>query len=299
MSHPLDNTPSDEQADHPLGNEEPRQRHPFAQDPQKRKPDVPEKPKQMIRLPRRIEKPYATYTLLAINVVIFVIGLVSNSAWEWLVVNGVNIPYYTAHGQIYRLVTSMFLHGNLAHIAFNMLALLYLGRLLESLFGRTRFLLIYFLGGLGGSVLSTLLNEGGLGASGAVFALWGGELIYLYRNRELYGGWARQRMQQSLMLMGLNFAYGIFVNVNAQEGGTLIGNFAHLGGLIGGVLLTFMIGPRIHIPPQTPDVVNGIRIYNAEDTNDQPKGWLSWLALYVLGLVILMVAAGLIITSPI
>lgn len=298
MTHPTENPSSEESASHPLADAKPRQRHPSAQAPQPRQQAAPRKPSQLMRLPKRIEKPYATYTLMAINIVIFVIGLLSNDAWIWLINNGVNVPYLTTHGEPYRLVTSMFLHGSLAHIGFNMFALLYLGRLLESLFGRTRFLLIYFLGGLGGSVLGTLLNEGGLGASGAVFALWGAEVVYLYRNRELYGNWARQRMQQSLMLMGLNFAFGIFVNLNAEQGGVMIGNFAHLGGLLGGVILTFAIGPRINIPQQTPELVNGIRIYNAEDTNDQPKGWLSWLALYVLGLIILMIAAGLVITYP-
>ncbi|QPC82980.1 rhomboid family intramembrane serine protease [Phototrophicus methaneseepsis] len=297
MTHPTDNDP----AQHPLeaDAQHAHPRHPLDQAPVQRKaaPAQPrKKPEQLIRLPQRVKKPYATYVLLGLNIAIFVVGLLSAQANEWLLYHGVNIPYLTTHGEPWRLVTSMFLHANIMHIFFNGYALFYLGKLLEPLFGRTRFLLIYFLGGLGGSVLGTLMNEGGLGASGAVFALWAGELLYLYRNQGLYGEWGRQRMRQSMIFMGLNFAYGLFVNLTAEAGGTLIGNFAHLGGLIGGALLTYAIGPRIHIPPQTPTIINDIKVYDAEDQNASLTNWLPWLVAYGIGLLIIMVVAAQIIS---
>jgi hypothetical protein len=130
-----------------------------------------------------------------------------------------------------------------------------------------------------------------------VFALWAAELLYLYRNQELYGAWGKSRMQQSLLYMGLNFAFGIFVNLTAGPGDTRIGNFAHLGGLIGGAILTYTIGPRLHVPEQTPEVVEGIKIYEAEDRNANFNGWLPWLGIYVAGLVVLFFIAAQVIAS--
>ncbi|NUL15205.1 rhomboid family intramembrane serine protease, partial [Streptomyces lunaelactis] len=89
-----------------------------------------------------------------------------------------------AEGQWYRLLTSMFLHGSIMHIAFNMLSLWWIGGPLEAALGRARYLALYFVSGLAGSALTYLLaepNQASLGASGAIFGLFGATAVLMRR----------------------------------------------------------------------------------------------------------------------
>ncbi|MCA9915816.1 MAG: rhomboid family intramembrane serine protease, partial [Anaerolineae bacterium] len=137
---------------------------------------------------------------------------------------------------------------NEAHILFNSLALYYIGSNVERLFGHTRFALIYFLGGLAGSIAMLFAGVGGLGASGAVFAIWGAEVAFFYKHRALFGAVAQARLRSSLIFMGMNFFLGFAANAAADitnaENAIRIGNSAHLGGLIGGGLLAWLIQPH-------------------------------------------------------
>src|SRR5690606_30425031 len=109
-------------------------------------------------------------------------------------------------GQYHRLFTAMFLHAGLLHIFFNMYALYLFGSILEPLFGHLRFIIIYLLGGLTGSVLSVVLGDpnppfaqmvfagASVGASGAVFAIFGAEMVFIYRHRALLGERGRAQL---------------------------------------------------------------------------------------------------------
>ncbi len=122
-------------------------------------------------------RPYVTYALIAANVVMFgaqaaITGL-QQSLFLWPA--GV-----AAYDQYYRLLTSAFLHDGPAHILFNMWALWVIGPALERWLGRTRFIALYLLSALGGSVLVYLLtpvNVPTLGASGAIFGLFGASFV--------------------------------------------------------------------------------------------------------------------------
>ncbi|MBJ7339357.1 rhomboid family intramembrane serine protease [Mycolicibacterium sp.] len=117
--------------------------------------------------------PYVTYVLIAANVLMFILQKAVPGVYEQLVLWPVGIA---GRGEWYRLATSAFLHADLMHILFNMWALWVIGPALERWLGRTRFIALYALGGLGGSVLVYLLtpiNVPTLGASGAIFALFG------------------------------------------------------------------------------------------------------------------------------
>jgi membrane associated rhomboid family serine protease len=148
--------------------------------------------------------PYVTYTLIAINVTMLVVqsaggGNVLNgnpggtvfqklglSPCPQLFVDGPCIGG-VAHGEYYRLFTSMFLHFGPIHLALNMYALYLLGPALEQAFGQVRYAVTYLMSGLGGSVLSYLLgpqNELAAGASGAVFGIFGAWYV-LGRHRNL------------------------------------------------------------------------------------------------------------------
>lgn len=124
-----------------------------------------------------------TYTLIAVNVVMFVLQHTSVQMQQDLVL----WPPAVADGQYYRLVTSAFLHYGLAHIVFNMWALWAVGPQLEQWLGRLRFGVLYGLSGLGGSVLVYLLsplNSATAGASGAIFGLFGATFV-LFRRLQL------------------------------------------------------------------------------------------------------------------
>jgi rhomboid protease GluP len=234
----------------------------------------------------QVVPPRATYVLLAINLLVFAAGLVLPDLGDRMFALGASRAYEVlVQGQYYRLVTAMFLHGGLAHIFFNMYALYIVGRGLEPVFGSTRFTLIYLLGGLAGSILSVSLGnpsrfEGvpSVGASGAVFALFGAEMVYLYRHRALIGERAGRQLRSLLMLLGLN----LFIGLASWTGGSRIriDNWAHIGGLLGGLALTWLLGPifKAEIDPAQP-----YRLI-AQDTNPLPKNY--WLvSLYGIALI--------------
>ncbi|MFF4603832.1 rhomboid family intramembrane serine protease [Streptomyces sp. NPDC001339] len=137
-----------------------------------------------------------------------------------------------AEGEWYRLVTAMFLHSEIPHIAFNMLSLWWLGPPLEAALGRARFIALYMLAGLGGSALSYLLaaqNQPSLGASGAIFGLLGATAVLLRR--------MNYDMKPVLILLGLNLAFTFLWPHIAWQ--------AHVGGLVVGAAVAFGM---VHAP---------------------------------------------------
>jgi membrane associated rhomboid family serine protease len=131
------------------------------------------------------------------------------------------------NGEYYRLVTAMFLHGGLLHVALNMYVLWILGTMIEPTLGSRRFAAVYFISGLTASATSYWLGPAqqlGVGASGAIFGLLGAWLAFSFRRRQTAFGQAQFR--QALFWIGLNFVLGLSISG--------IDNFAHLGGLIGG-----------------------------------------------------------------
>ncbi|MFD6287468.1 rhomboid family intramembrane serine protease [Streptomyces sp. NPDC060205] len=137
-----------------------------------------------------------------------------------------------AEGQWYRMVTAMFLHGSYLHIAFNMLSLWWIGGPLEAALGRARYLALYVSSGLAGSALTYLIaepNQPSLGASGAIFGLFGATAILMRRlNYDM-------RPVIALLVINLIFTFG-WPNI-AWE--------AHVGGLVGGVLVGYAM---VHAP---------------------------------------------------
>jgi rhomboid protease GluP len=227
----------------------PRRPHPLEQGPEPppppEDPDEPRRNRVMLHIP--VVRPYLTYALIAINVAIaFLVFFVLSPAQQQEVYTwgASNQRAVLEFGEYHRLLTAMFLHGSLPHILFNMYALWIIGQMVEGFFGHVRFALVYFLGGLGGSVLSVLLNPPAVtsvGASGAVFAIFGAEMVYLYQHRKLLGQAAKMQLRQLLIIAGINFGYGILTTLN--PGGVNIDNWGHVGGLIGGLTLTWLIGP--------------------------------------------------------
>lgn len=176
-----------------------------------------------------------TYILIALNVIVYILTRVNEDLLVLL------IQYNPAilQGQYWRLFTSMFLHDptNILHIALNMLSLFFVGRFVEILFGKWRYLLIYFLAGLGGNILYLVLAPSGppsLGASGAIFGVFGALGIFYLLNRRAMGP---GMLSNWLLWLTLNLVLGF-------AGGANINMLAHIGGLVVGMIVAFLLVPR-------------------------------------------------------
>lgn len=184
---------------------------------------------------------WVTYALLALNVCAFIATLVggvdalqpdSGSMVPW----GTNFGPYTLDGQWWRLLSSMFLHFGVLHLALNMLGLWSLGVLTERLYGSAAYFLIYLLAGLSGSLASLwwhpLLNSAG--ASGAIFGVLGALLAFMVN--------PRTRIPAHIASAQRNSALA-FIGYNLLNGATHAGidNAAHIGGLLAGVTMGWLL----------------------------------------------------------
>jgi membrane associated rhomboid family serine protease len=176
---------------------------------------------QSVRRRTRAVAAPATMALIAINVVVYMITASQGG--------GINLPggqlfsdwalqgLAVSNGDWWRLVTTMFLHGSILHLAFNMLALYWLGTIIEQALGTPRFLLVYTVSGLAGSAGALWFSSSlavTVGASGAIFGLIGALV---------------------------NFAF-TFAVPGISKGG-------HVGGLVGGIVATYAL-MRLRFPPQ-------------------------------------------------
>ena len=174
----------------------------------------------------------ATRVLIGINVVAFIItaangaGVLAGNGTSSIYDRFALRPAEVANGEWYRLITSMFLHFGIVHIAFNMWALLVIGTPLEQMLGRFRYVALYFLGGIGGSVLSMAfgpIDETAAGASGAVYGLFGAFYV-ITRRRGLETG-------PIVGLIAINLVISFTFNGIDWRG--------HVGGLIVGSAVAF------------------------------------------------------------
>jgi len=199
-------------------------------------------------------RPVVTYVLLAAIIVVFVVetaltelgGLTST---EMLVLLGAKATPLIASGEYWRLFTAMFLHVNLAHIFFNGYALLAIGTELERLFGSPRFVIVYFVSGLFGSLASYAFSYSlSAGASVAIFGLVGALAAFFMLHHERLGAWGRTRLANIAFLIVVNLVLGF-----TQPG---IDNLGHMGGLVSGFGLGWALAPRYALDPIAARVVD-------------------------------------------
>ncbi|MEU3994632.1 rhomboid family intramembrane serine protease [Streptomyces fungicidicus] len=179
-----------------------------------------------------------TKILLGINLAVFLAVQVRPSLVRDLYLIGTWPPapflptQGVAEGEWYRLFTSMFTHQEIWHIAFNMLSLWWLGGPLEQALGRARYLTLYLISGLAGGALTYLLASGttaSLGASGAIFGLFGATAVLMRRLKY------DMRPVIALLVINLIFTFG-WSNIAWQ---------AHIGGLVAGVVIGYAM---VHAP---------------------------------------------------
>jgi rhomboid protease GluP len=174
-----------------------------------------------------------TFILIALNIAVYIYTSVEGG--NFLTTSGTMIYTYgqvnafVFQGAYWQLFTSMFVHADIAHIAGNMLFLLIFGLRSEEMFSLPEYLSIYLIGGLTGNLLSLLLpNIVSVGASGAIFSLFGATVIY-----------ARRSVRQSIIGA---LAYAFFLLLLSSGAG--VNNFAHIGGLLTGLIIGYVLATR-------------------------------------------------------
>ena len=202
------------------------------------------------------KKIVVTYVLIALCTLVYILQILFPSLTTLGAVNGSLVR----SGQVYRLVTGMFMHGSIWHLLCNMYSLYVIGCATENYFGKKKFLLIYFVSGIIGSMFSCIFNTSlSLGASGAIFGLMGALCYFGYYYR-LYMG--KALYSEIIPVIVLNLALSLIVSN--------IDFYAHIGGLIGGVFITI-----------------GLGIKNKTDKQSSINGWITFGILFIFTLYML------------
>ena len=178
------------------------------------------------------KKPIVTYSLIALCVIMFIISGFGYST-QALLLFGANYGPLVKSGEIYRLITCMFLHGGIIHLGLNMYSLYIIGPRVEDFFGKWKYLLIYFISGISASLLSIGLNNNviSVGASGAIFGLFGSLIYFGYSYRGYVGALVKG---QVIPIVMYNLIMGFFIPG--------IDMWGHIGGIIGGIITANMLG---------------------------------------------------------
>ncbi len=183
--------------------------------------------------------PYATWTLLATTVLVYLLQVLSKWRYgvDYPLIYGAKVSAYITYGhQYWRLITPIFLHASVPHILFNMYALFTLGPALEKYYGHVNFLRFYLICGFAGNVVSHVFSKNSLsvGASTAIFGLIAAQAMFFLKNRRLLRNY-RAALQNIGLVIVVNLLLGL-------RGG--IDNWGHLGGLLCGLLLSWLVGPE-------------------------------------------------------
>ena len=191
----------------------------------------------------KMKYPMITYLLIALNVILYVIPVLTNS-YDTIINNFCVYAPLIRNGEYYRIITGAFLHGGILHLAFNCYALYVIGSQLESYLGKIRYLIVYLFSAVSASLFSMIFSSNpSVGASGAIFGLMGSLVYFGYHYRVYLGNVLKS---QIIPLIIINLLIGMTPGID---------NFAHIGGLIGGFLITSALG--IKYKSSTSQMVNG------------------------------------------
>ncbi|KAF6145664.1 hypothetical protein GIB67_001477 [Kingdonia uniflora] len=192
-----------------------------------------------------------TNVLLAINVVVFFAQVVTQGK---LMLWGAKINSLIDRGQLWRLATSSLLHGNIGHLMANSYSLNSMGPTVETISGPKRFLVVYLTSAVASSAMSYYFCKSpSVGASGAIFGLVGSFAVFVLRHRNLIGG-GKDDLQQIAHVLVLNMViarvyccrkklFNLFFHKIIGLMSKGIDNWGHLGGFLGGVATSWLLGP--------------------------------------------------------
>ena len=183
----------------------------------------------------KAKKPYVTYILIALNIFMFLLMYILGNGSEdvnTLVQFGALYKPYVLAGEYFRIISTIFLHIGIWHLLVNCYSLYVIGNQMESFLGKTKFLFVYLISAISGSLMSLIFtNAVSAGASGAIFGLLGSMLYFGYNYRVFLGNVLKS---QIIPLIVLNLIIGFSLSG--------IDNAAHIGGLVGGVFSTVAVG---------------------------------------------------------
>jgi rhomboid protease GluP len=178
------------------------------------------------------QKPWVTYIIMGVNILIYILTAylskdAMNSNIYVLVDLGAKVNVLISSGEYYRLITCMFLHGGLIHLALNMYSLYAIGPLVERVYGKAKYIAIYFIAGIASSLLSYIFSDSiSIGASGAIFGILGATLVFAITIRKTVG---KDFYNNILQVMVVNLIIGFSI--------PNIDNFGHIGGMLGGIIM--------------------------------------------------------------
>jgi rhomboid protease GluP len=179
---------------------------------------------------------YATIALIAVNIAMYAVTAflsrdLVNSNINVLIELGAKDNSLIAAGQYWRLITCVFLHGGIFHLAINMYSLYAVGPVIERFFGRKKYLIVYFFSGVCSSLLSYYMTpDVSIGASGAIFGILGACLVFAVEMKDQIG---KEFMINVIAVIALNLFLGFSV--------AMIDNYGHIGGLLGGIASSFLL----------------------------------------------------------
>ena len=174
--------------------------------------------------------PKLTLLLIVVNVALFIVELATNALATpaSMIRAGALHRESVLHGEVWRAISAMFLHGGFDHLLGNCLVLYIVGMACEHAVGWRRAAAVYFASGLCGSLVSLMANPGpSVGASGAIFGFTGALIVFLYRHRDVY--FIREKRTAGVLA-----AWACYQIVDGFLT-PYVDNFAHIGGLVGGV----------------------------------------------------------------
>ncbi len=182
-----------------------------------------------------------TYGIIFLNILFFLLsalqsGNIVDIDLDTLVDLGALYgPLVVKQGEWWRLLSAMFLHGGMTHILMNMVSLYIIGRGMELYFPKAAYLAIYLLSGLVGGLLSLYMHpmSVGIGASGAIFGVFGALAGFFLAHRKRIGAYSREFMRDFAVILGLNLMLGLSISS--------IDMSAHIGGLVTGMVGGYMI----------------------------------------------------------
>ena len=187
------------------------------------------------------DRPLITIAIIAINVVMYLItaylsysyagGSIFNSDTNVLVSLGAKVNSLITQGQYFRLISCMFLHGGIVHLGVNMYSLYAIGPMVENVYGKFKYIAIYFISGICASIFSYVFSTSvSIGASGAIFGLLGAVLVFAIKSK---GKTGNEFIRSILSVIFIN----IFIGATLPN----IDNFAHVGGLLGGMIISYLV----------------------------------------------------------
>jgi len=195
---------------------------------------------------------FVTNIIIGINVLIYLVLLILSASSGGglgqlggidtgvLINAGGQVNFLVAQGQVWRIFTAMFLHFNLIHIGLNMISLFLIGAAVEVFYGKWRYLLIYLLSGIVGGIATYFfspLNTLAVGASGAIFGVFGALGIFYIINRRALGRYGSGAITNWIFWLGLNLVFGF-----STPG---IGIVDHIGGLVAGIVIGALLIPKV------------------------------------------------------